>query len=528
MKKLQFTLLLLLAFCIYSCSKSTSEPEGEEPQTEEPEIDDGYGDETLLCSSGFNGDLSDLSLMLGLAADGVSKINLLVPVKKSNESPIISITSEDEEWGTIDFIGQTEFSSTNYNFYRYSLTAEERLPEALASGSVAELTYKISVSDSDGNSMAAPVTISVIRPAVIFAHGLASNYETFTPMLEYISSMGLYIDEALYALDYFATSIDSYATNINVVPEAINKSRQALKDAGYVNEKFTLVGHSMGGILTRLYIQNEASDYPYSDDILKIITIDTPHSGSQLADFALSLGKDDGGALDIFEKMGAIVDLAVESEATKSLNNSDKLAAANALEIPTHIISAHFGTTMDIAGLIKDKEYIFAVVSYLLNAFEQKYIYGDDESDIVVPMSSQLGGIEDTWKSNFITTYSNQWHCSVHTTEQAATDIMELFNTESSDNKAFTTDGFAPLELTYSANNEAVVTMISSRPELASIVDQLIVGLDKDGQIVSVSYDDEGDSSFELEDQESEVTRELYFAKLTSGEISYMVTDSEE
>ncbi|MFI3319040.1 MAG: hypothetical protein SNH88_07635 [Rikenellaceae bacterium] len=485
-------------------------------------IDDSYGETGLLTLSD---DDQKLTLLRGLAADGLSSIDILVPVKRSNESPAIIIEPDAEEWGEVEFVGKSAFESENFSFYRYRLTSEESLPEALLADSVASLSYSILVSDDEGNALSLPLSVSVIRPAVIFVHGLASNAATYDPMFGYIRPMGLYIEEALYAADYFTTSCASYATNINVVPEAIAYTREALRDRGYVNEKFTLVGHSMGGILTRLYIQNEAVDYPYAGDILKIITIDTPHSGSQLADFALSLG-DSESILRIFSSMGAIVDLAVESEATKSLNDSEKLAAANALKIPTHVISAHIGSTMDVAQLVKDKQYLFALTTYLLNAVGQKYIYGDDSSDLVVPTRSQLGGVEDTWRTNYVTTYSNEWHCSVLTTQQTAEGIVELLNTASSDGASFATDGFAPEALSYTS--EGGVSLVSSEalPAMSTIESQLLVGVDADGNLLQAVYDDEPSELLALDD-ESAVVCKIYIARLNSGEIYYNVVDNE-
>ncbi|MFI3248416.1 MAG: hypothetical protein R3Y39_04730, partial [Rikenellaceae bacterium] len=313
---------------------------------------------------------------------------------------------------------------------------------------------------------------------------------------------------------------------LNVIPEAIEQTRSTLYDLGYVNEKFTIVGHSMGGILTRLYIQNESEEYPYNDDILKIITIDTPHSGSQLADFALSLGDGDTTSpLTIFSKMGAIVDLAVESDATKNLNDSAKLSAANALEIPTHVITAHIGTTWDVAQLINEEQYLFAVTTYLINALEQKYIYGDDQNDIIVPMTSQLGGVEDRWRTSYITTYSNEWHCSVHTTEVAATDIVGLFNTVSSDDSVFTTSGFSPATLSYASDAEIEMVEVSSTPDMAEVDTQLLIGVNADGEVVTAAYDDEANPSFALSDEQmSGVVIRYYIAKLKSGEFNYTTT----
>ena len=60
-------------------------------------------------------------------------------------------------------------------------------------------------------------------------------------------------------------------------------SKEALIKIGYKVKKIDIVGHSMGGNLIRLYLQSD--DYKF--DIHKLITLNTPHSGTQLANEAL-------------------------------------------------------------------------------------------------------------------------------------------------------------------------------------------------------------------------------------------------
>lgn len=456
-----------------------------------PESDDDSGEPSLTTTA------------KGLAADGASKLIVTIEADTSNPATDITITS-DVNWGKISG-DETIYTINGKNYYILSLTSEEELPSALDNASVATINYTIDATFSDGSAKSATKAVEVVRPPVIFAHGLASNAETFDPMVNYIKAQGLFIDEALYALDYAKTSIASYSTNNRVVPEAIDKTLAAMLNAGYVASKATLIGHSMGGILTRIYMQDGVFESdgvtqkePYRDDILKVITIDTPHSGSQLADFAMKLGENDS-PLAFFSKMGAIEDLAVESSATADLNSSTKLAIGNALKIPTHIITAEIGTLSGIVELVKNQQYVIAALSFLLDAVESKLLYGEDEtSDIVVPMTSQQGGVENTLIKKFVTNYTNEWHCSVHTTETAAMDVLTLLNTESSDNKTFTTDGFAPATLTYnseltSGSNAIEIDEVTNMDDYSnSIISSMTLGLDSEDNIISIFYEGNG------------------------------------
>ena len=46
-----------------------------------------------------------------------------------------------------------------------------------------------------------------------------------------------------------------------------------------------VVGHSMGGLVARAYVQGFAGLYgsPFSGDVTRVISVDTPHAGSPLA-----------------------------------------------------------------------------------------------------------------------------------------------------------------------------------------------------------------------------------------------------
>ncbi len=454
-------------------------------------------------SDSETGEPSFSSSVKGLAADGESKIIVAIAADASNPATDITITS-DVDWGTVGG-DETIYAINGESYYIFSLTSEESLPTALDAAAVATINYTIEAKFSDGSEKSATKSIEVVRPPVIFAHGLASGPETFDPMLEYIRPMGLYVDSALYALDYKATSLASYQTNNRVVPEAIDATFAAMLRAGYVASKATLVGHSMGGILTRIYLQDGvfnddgvSQKEPYRGDILKIITIDTPHSGSQLADFALTLG-DNHSILSIFSKMGAIVDLAVESEATADLNSAEKLSVGNALKVPTHLITAEIGTLSGIVELVSDEQYAIAVLSFLLDAVGSKLVYGDDTSDVVVPMLSQMGGVESSLLKKYITTYTNEWHCSVHMTEQAATDIVELLNTVSSDSKTFTTAGFAPDVLSYNNDilDDSIYVQQAVEIPFDGILNEFVAYLDSDDNIIAVQYEgvEMGDAS---------------------------------
>ncbi|MDO4765811.1 MAG: VWA domain-containing protein [Eubacteriales bacterium] len=115
------------------------------------------------------------------------------------------------------------------------------------------------------------------------------------------NEMGYQKNKTLFAFNYpnhdvvqyngrrlqgYINSLISYAQteqDKEVVEGKFLFATKAQKAAGEV--KFILVGHSMGGLVSRFYNENIGTD-----KIERIITIDTPHYGSGLADISDALG----------------------------------------------------------------------------------------------------------------------------------------------------------------------------------------------------------------------------------------------
>jgi pimeloyl-ACP methyl ester carboxylesterase len=122
-------------------------------------------------------------------------------------------------------------------------------------------------------------------------------------------------------------------------------------------QNIILIGHSMGGLASRAYIQNEQSS-----GVKKLITIDTPHLGGKTFASKVGAGFYLGGK-------NASVNLAHDSKALSQLNDTDNVAGKY-----DNIEVYHLGYSDGLNGLdILDKG------SYY------------DESDGIVDIASQMG-----------------------------------------------------------------------------------------------------------------------------------------
>lgn len=149
------------------------------------------------------------------------------------------------------------------------------------------------------------------RYPVIFIHGLGSSADTWIPYRDYLINNGLWVfgGTPVYSQTTKAVSIDCpldlnvkctgnagdfYALNFSE-NQRLSFDTQGGELAAVINavleanpdkKKVLLVGHSMGGLAAREYLQglaresSVATTIAYRGDVAKLITIGTPHQGS--------------------------------------------------------------------------------------------------------------------------------------------------------------------------------------------------------------------------------------------------------
>lgn len=167
---------------------------------------------------------------------------------------------------------------------------------------------------------------------ILFIHGLNSNSQTWTTTTNYFDSQYSFtyggrfdfclnadgnnattnknfypspgadiaaFEAAVVAGDYYLVNFDvkvdgSYGTNVLSNQSAIAKQGAAVKKAiervlqltG--KDKVILVGHSMGGLASREYLQNSSNwQTDGAHHVAKLLTVGTPHGGSNASDIGL-------------------------------------------------------------------------------------------------------------------------------------------------------------------------------------------------------------------------------------------------
>jgi Concanavalin A-like lectin/glucanases superfamily/PGAP1-like protein len=303
------------------------------------------------------------------------------------------------------------------------------------------------------NTVVGTYKIQVYRPPVLMVHGLGSDASSFFTMRQ--SLLNQYIPSLLRNANYNLTNKQPFLRNQDVVPTNIYQ----LIENGLENKisvsKVSVIGHSMGGILARLFLQSNQ----YDNSIFKLITINTPHSGSQLGDFANEPLVQNLCDKFLMDCSLAVSDLSVEGNSIRSLING---VALNRSTAPSHTITTTFATTLlqvnsqlqKLPLSIVRSNFIMKAVFGVSNAVNgYNNIFNSEPHDLAVPISSQKGGLTGNCTT---TNINNQWHIGSQSNGDVINKVKLLLEADPNSNNFCL--GFSPPTLEYNPINNLVVS----------------------------------------------------------------------
>jgi len=134
--------------------------------------------------------------------------------------------------------------------------------------------------------------IKVIHPPVVLIHGIWSSRAAMNPMRIFLHNTGSF--SYLVLADYSATSYSDIRSNVSALRAAVDRAFDLLETNGYYGRKVDIVAHSMGGLISRLYMlgytaPDGSAVLGQGQNIRKLITLSTPHLGSPLGDWYAEL-----------------------------------------------------------------------------------------------------------------------------------------------------------------------------------------------------------------------------------------------
>jgi pimeloyl-ACP methyl ester carboxylesterase len=338
----------------------------------------------------------------------------------TNQSPIpLKICADGSQATEIIFINNTSVSNNNIRFklssqsgngnlygdfpepdvYANSVTVKFNHPDYL-NNTDANQYYKsdtIIIYDYTDSTVLFTMPIHIYRAPVMMVHGLWGSSNSFSDLDNFLQVTPYNYPEKLTKKVDYKNSFDvSFEENMTVIPNNITRFIIKLRLAKFSSGKVNLICHSMGGILTRKYIQ---SDYfTTRQNINKLITINTPHSGSPLGN--LLFEDSEGSWINIANiavkkkidnnarvNRGAVEDLAIGSIAMGHLNDTN----LNNNTVHSHTITTKL-TDNNKNPILRVYKLMAFYHSLELDPFIYNF-FDYDTSDGIVSSKSQKGGL---------------------------------------------------------------------------------------------------------------------------------------
>lgn len=296
--------------------------------------------------------------------------------------------------------------------------------------------------------------IHVHRSPIIMVHGLWGDDSAFNSMRDQLIASGDYETHQILKVNYQNSNDRYFLLNANVVPTAI---RDIFYDciAQHLNAgKVNVVCHSMGGMLTRQYMAS--TPFSQNQDINRVITCNTPHGGSQMANFLLDPSQYGPVIANLlgFAGMncynGAVQDLRVGSSATNGINNSmpqgdvkvhtistsqDAVAQGSSLLLPT---------VASFSGIL-----MYLTINYCGSSFFTD-LFNSDANDVIVANTSQRGGLNFGFNN---THYNDQQHVGSVSNSSVINRTRDLLNYNETIASTIFSNQFNPITtLSYSLN----------------------------------------------------------------------------
>jgi pimeloyl-ACP methyl ester carboxylesterase len=358
----------------------------------------------------------------GTIADGVSKLILIVESKNLlqfsiNDTTSGTLSSLDQASNVNNLSSSTSVSPQNINNGKSVVAVVYTPPDSFNQDTGSNRTIKVNVSELDNSvKTVLEIPIRLYRPPAVLVHGVWMNSGTTwiqTSFANCLANNGFYYAFADYEAHNSETfdpcdkefgnyGIDSIR---NTIVKALQDHHHFLIAASQVD----IIAHSMGGLIARGYVQQP--DYKKRENYMKgsihrLITIGTPHFGGPLSRFLYD--RSDYWYFFYDGKPNRCRTGKVEPKKLRTIYSDANIhidkGAIEAL-IPNSIAYSHLQPTnvksYAIAGSYKpnaanshdSQESYYKAVEDSDDFNLDKDAFDDCENDLLVSISSQLGGL---------------------------------------------------------------------------------------------------------------------------------------
>jgi uncharacterized alpha/beta hydrolase family protein len=249
-----------------------------------------------------------------VAADPSNEVILKVTVRDPNGNPVpkapVSLSLEGNS-KVLDNFGRLSASTQRTNNLGEFLVTYSP-PEAGREFFLQKQNDIKIVASIKNTEIKSQQSLKLVRNPVVFVHGYQAYANVFENFGEYLKCEGF----SSSAVEYKSTNGITEASAI--LKTFLNKQKMTYLSKGLQVQKFDIVAHSMGGLVTRYYTCSE--DFIKENNVRKIIFISVPQKGSPWASLGATFFNDKG-VKDLIPE-NTLLSKLLPGMINKGLNNS--------------------------------------------------------------------------------------------------------------------------------------------------------------------------------------------------------------
>lgn len=286
----------------------------------------------------------------------------------------------------------------------------------LSNGSNKNLTIGIYNKLNSNNLVSVKFNLEVLPAPVLMVHGIWANKSSFETMEAQLHKSG-YSKTLTERADYEDSNSKSFLFNLPVISDKIKAFTNKIRASGISCGRIDYVAHSMGGLLGRMYLESDS----YRGDLRRMITVNTPHSGSEFANEIATRPNLSTAMCGVGHcNNGAVDNLKTYSEVLLSLNNKTR---QKKIALPSHAITTVAAAPVisnSFRAMVYDEKVVYLAPYDLL----KEEIFGANANDWVVTERSQMGGLTGKCTSRF----SDQIHMGSTANQNVIAKVINLLS----------------------------------------------------------------------------------------------------
>jgi type IX secretion system substrate protein/sialidase-like protein/putative serine esterase DUF676 len=328
---------------------------------------------------------------------------------------------------------------TDYSINGNILTVWYQHPEYLEFNNGSHLLDTIQIINKASGKVVDYLNIEIYRAPIAMIHGLFGNDKTFEDLENYLISNNYQGTDLIYRANYQNQTLLGFSLNKYEAKKGINGALQKARNSNISAGKADVVSHSLGGILSRIYLQ-ENYGTTYNNDIHYLFTLNSPHSGSPLGDIWSN------GICNIFSMLFPPVSQTICE------NTSMGDLGTNSIDVDYFIngsrLNKNIVPSFSIITFADNNNQSNGIKCNALNTIFEGFLGNHafpSLNDFVAGVKSQKGGL------NRIAQFADICHIGTPYDAFVLTEIQYRLSRQPVSNY-FTLNGFNPPDLSYSPN----------------------------------------------------------------------------